>query len=126
MSLQYMMMEEQQIVKVNAGDYIVYTSQQACRFIIETLEPQAIDSYFNWNFFDEVLAQKEYFSDYVFEDTAADLLKKDPAQKEKLEKKKSEDKKFAESADAQLDFVYRNSSYFEKSYLRYPIFRIEK
>ena len=117
---------EQQIVKVNAGDYIVYTNQQACRFIIETLEPQAIDSYFNWNFFDEVLAQKEYFSDYVFEDTAADLLKKDPALKEKLEKKKSEDKKFGESADAQLDFVYRNSSYFEKSYLRYPIFRIEK
>jgi hypothetical protein len=117
---------EQQIVKVNAGDYIVYTNQQACRFIIETLEPQAIDSYFNWNFFDEVLAQKEYFSDYVFEDTAAELLKKDPALKEKLEKKKSEDKKFGESAAAQLDFIYRNSSYFEKSYLRYPIFRIEK
>ncbi len=117
---------EEQKIKVSAGDYIVYTNQAACRFIIETLEPQAIDSYFNWNFFDEVLAQKEYFSDYVFEDTAAELLRNNPNLKEKLEKKKVEDKNFAASAALQLDFVYRNSSYFEKSYLRYPVYRLEK
>lgn len=117
---------ETQKIKVAAGDYLVYANQQNIRFAIETLEPHAIDSYFNWNFFDATLGQKEYFSDYVFEDTAAELLKKDPALKAKLDKKKSEDSTFAKSAEAQLDFVYRNSSYFENSYLRYPIYRLEK
>lgn len=117
---------EEQSITVRKGDYIVYTDQKNCRFIIETLEPQAIDSYFNWNFFDAILSQKEYFSDYVFEDTAAELLKKDPILKERLEKRKKEDASFAKNSDAQLDFVYRNSSYFEKSYLRYPIYRLEK
>ncbi|MCF8283871.1 MAG: hypothetical protein K9I48_02725 [Sphingobacteriales bacterium] len=117
---------ETQNIKISAGDFLVYTDQQNVRFAIETLEPQAIDSYFNWNFFDATLAQKEYFSDYVFEDTAAELLKKDPALKAKLYKKKLEDAAFAKSAEAQLDFVYRNSSYFENSYLRYPIYRLEK
>lgn len=117
---------EIQNVKVNAGDFILYTNQQNVRFVMETLEPQAIDSYFNWNFFDATLGQKEYFSDYVFEDTAAELLRNNPELKSKLEKRKSEDPAFAKSADAQLDFVYRNSSYFENSYLRYPIYRLEK
>ncbi len=117
---------EIQNIKISAGDFIAYTDQQNVRFIIETLEPEAIDSYFNWNFFDAILGQKEYFSDYVFEDTAADLLKRNPELKAKLEKRKAEDAKFSKSAEAQLDFVYRNSSYFENSYLRYPIYRLEK
>jgi hypothetical protein len=117
---------ETQNIKISAGDFLVYTDQQNVRFAIETLEPHAIYSYFNWNFFDATLAQKEYFSDYVFEDTAAELLKKDPTLKAKLDKKKLEETAFAKSAEAQLDFVYRNSSYFENSYLRYPIYRLEK
>lgn len=114
-----------QNIKFMKGDYVVNTNQDACRFIIETLEPEAVDSYFNWNFFDEVLAQKEHFSDYVFEDTAVEILKNNPDLKNNLEKKKASDAKFAASANAQLEYVYKNSSYFEKSYLRYPVYRIE-
>ena len=29
-----------------------------CKFLFETLEPEAIDSYFNWNEFDGILGQK--------------------------------------------------------------------
>jgi hypothetical protein len=58
------------------GDYIIPTDQRAKRYIVETLEPQATDSYFNWNFFDGILNRKEGFSDYVFEDEAAELLKR--------------------------------------------------
>ena len=31
------------------------------RFIIETLEPALVDSYFNWGFFDGILQQKNGF-----------------------------------------------------------------
>jgi len=111
-------------VKFYEGDYIVYTNQALNRYIVETLEPQGVDSFFAWNFFDSVLGEKEYFSDYVFEDVAADLLKKDPELRKKLDKEKLDNPKMGNSAAAQLNFVYRNSPYFEKTYLRYPVGRL--
>jgi hypothetical protein len=111
-------------VKFYAGDYVVYTNQAINRYIVETLEPQGVDSFFSWNFFDSVLGEKEYFSDYVFEDIAATLLKKDPDLKKKLDDAKTKDPQLAGSAAAQLNFVYRNSPYFEKTYMRYPVGRL--
>ncbi|MGN6640315.1 MAG: M14 family zinc carboxypeptidase [Mucilaginibacter sp.] len=111
-------------VKFYAGDYVVYTNQALNRYIVETLEPQGVDSFFAWNFFDSVLGEKEGYSDYVFEDVAADLLKKDPDLRKKLDDAKAKDPEIANSARAQLNFVYHNSPYFEKTYLRYPIGRL--
>ena len=111
-------------VKCYAGDYVVYTNQALNRYIVETLEPQGVDSFFAWNFFDSMLGEKEGFSNYVFEDVAADLLKKDPELRKKLDDEKAKDPKLAASAQMQLTFVYHNSPYFEKTYLRYPVGRI--
>jgi Zinc carboxypeptidase len=107
-----------------AGDYVVYVNQPGNRYIVETLEPQATDSYFNWNFFDSILDMKEHFSAYVFEDTAAELLKNNPDLKSKLEARKSADPEFAKNGAAQLDFVYKNSDYYEKTHNRYPVARL--
>ncbi len=117
---------EPQRVQFYKGDWLIMVNQAANRFIVETLEPQGIDSFFAWNFFDSVLDQKEYFSDYIFEDTAADLLKKDPALRQKLTEKQTTDKAFAESADAQLAFIYRQTPYYEKTHNRYPVYRLER
>jgi hypothetical protein len=92
---------ESQRIQFYKGDYLIQTNQPANRYLIETLEPQAADSFFAWNFFDSVLDQKEYFSDYIFEDTAAELLKKDSALRQKLTEKRASDKAFAENANAQ-------------------------
>ncbi len=107
-----------------AGDYVVYTDQAINRYIVETLEPQGVDSFFAWNFFDSFLGQKEYYSDYVFEDIAFEYLKSHPELKRKLDDEKARQPKVAASARAQLDFIYRNSPFFEKSFLRYPIARL--
>ena len=115
-----------QDVQFHAGDYVVYVNQPNNRYIVETLEPQAIDSFFNWNFFDSILGQKEGYSSYVFEDTAAELLKKDPELKQKLETEKQKNPELAKSGRAQLDFVYKNSDYYEKTYNRYPIGRLKQ
>lgn len=109
----------------SAGDYLVPVKQEGVKYIIETLEPAALDSFFNWNFFDGILAQKEYYSAYIFEDTAAELLKKDKDLQQRFEAKKAADKKFADDGDAQLDWIYRNSPYFEQNTFRqYPVYRI--
>jgi len=115
-----------QDVQFYAGDYVVYVNQPNNRYIVETLEPQAIDSFFNWNFFDSILGQKEGYSSYVFEDTAAELLKKDPELKQKLETEKQKNPELAKSGRVQLDFVYKNSDYYEKTYNRYPIGRLKQ
>jgi hypothetical protein len=106
------------------GDIIIYLNQRANRFLMETLEPNAPDSYFSWNFFDAILGQKEGFSDYVFEDMAAEILKRDTALQNKLNEKRKNDSAFAKSAAAQLDFVYKHSNWYEKAHLRYPVYRI--
>ncbi|PST85187.1 hypothetical protein C7T94_03525 [Pedobacter yulinensis] len=111
-------------VQYYAGDYVVEMNQPGNRYLIETLEPQATDSFFNWNFFDAVLGQKEHYSAYVFEDTAARLLQDNPELRKKLDTRKAADPAFAQNAAAQLDFVYKNSDYYEKTHLRYPIGRL--
>ena len=113
-------------LKFYAGDYIVYVNQPQNRYIVETLEPQATDSFFNWNFFDSILDQKEHYSAYVFEDTATGLLKDNPELQKKLDQKKSADAEFAKNPRAQLEFVYKNSNYYESTHLRYPIARLQK
>lgn len=117
--------KERQIWKYYVGDWWIPTDQDARRFIVNTLEPEAPDAYFAWNFFDGILMQKEYFSDYVFEDLAAEYLRNDPALQEELDRKKLMEPGFRENARAQLDFIYRNSPNFENTYRRYPVSRIE-
>lgn len=106
------------------GDYIFNTNQKGVKFLLETLEPEAIDSYFNWNFFDTMLQQKEGYSEYVFEDLANEYLNKNPELRAKLEQKKKEDKAFSENPEAQLDWVHKNSIYYEKAHLQYPVYRV--
>ncbi len=106
------------------GDYLVKTNQDGVRYIIETLEPSAPDSFFNWNYFDTVLQQKEGFSPYVWEDIAETFLTENPEIKTQFEKKKIEDPSFSANWYAQLDWIHKQSPYYEISHLRYPIIRM--
>lgn len=115
-----------QTIGFKQGDFIVNVNQLAFRYLLETLEPEAVDSFFNWNFFDTVLQQKEGFSAYVFEDEAKELLEKNPEWKTELEQLKTNNKEFAESASQQLRWIYKKSNHYEKAHLRYPIFRIAR
>ncbi len=111
-------------INFRKGDFYIPLNQPANRFLIETLEPNAEDSYFAWNFFDGILGQKEGFSSYVFEETATEYLKLNPELKTKLEERKTIDSAFAKSAAAQLNFVFQNSDYYEPAHLQYPVFRV--
>jgi hypothetical protein len=113
-------------IAFHKGDCIFPTKQPGIKYLLETLEPETVDSFFNWNFFDTMLQQKEGYSDYVFEDLAAQLLRENPNLKAALENQKSEDAKFAASPEAQLDWIYKNSIYYEKAHLQYPVYRIMK
>lgn len=106
------------------GDWYIPMNQVANRFIIETLEPEAEDSYFVWNFFDPILGQKEGYSDYAFEDIAADYLLQKPAVQEMLKERIKADSTFAKNKNAQLNFVYQHSPWMEPQFMQYPIYRV--
>jgi hypothetical protein len=107
------------------GDYIVKTNQKAMRYLLETLEPTAPDSFFNWNFFDTILQQKEGFSPYVWEDKAQQFLKAHPKLRIEYNIKVSYDEDFANNWYAQLDWIHKKSKNYEKAHLQYPVYRIK-
>lgn len=114
-----------QNIKFRKGDFYIPMNQIANRFLIETLEPVAPDSYFAWNFFDAILGQKEGYSAYAFEDIAAEYLKTNSELKNKLNQRRTTDSVFAKNARAQLNFVYENSPWLEPDFLRYPVYRVK-
>lgn len=106
------------------GDYIIYTQQEAIRYLLETLEPQANDSFFSWNFFDSILQQKEGFSPYVWEDKALELLNNNSKLKADFDLRKKEIPEFNNNWYAQLDWLFKQSEHYENAHLQYPIYRL--
>ena len=109
-----------------AGDYLLVLAAQgpARRYAVEVLEPQGPDSFFAWGAFDSILQQKEHFSDYVFEDVAAEILRQQPALRAELTGRQKADPAFAADASAQLEWVYQRSVYHEAGHNRYPVRRL--
>ena len=110
------------LVKFKKGDILIPTKQKNKRFIISVLESRTPDSYFAWNFFDSYLQQKEYFSPYVFEDKALEILQSNASLKSEFEKKKMQDEDFRNSSWKQLYFIYQRSPYYEPSHNVLPVF----
>ncbi|MBB3125078.1 hypothetical protein FHS04_002610 [Mesoflavibacter sabulilitoris] len=108
------------------GDLLVETNQYGMRYLIETLEPSAPDSFFNWNFFDTILQQKEGFSPYVWEDKALEFLNQNPEIKRQFDSIKSKNESFANNWYTQLDWIHKHSPNYENAHLQYPIYRILK
>lgn len=111
-------------VLIPQDSYKISTAQPGVRYLLETLEPTAVDSFFNWNFFDSVLQQKEGFSPYVWEDLALEFLNENPEIKAEFEAKKESDPAFAANWYAQLDWIHKKSPNYEAAHLRYPIYRM--
>ena len=115
---------KQESITLSKGDYLVSSAQDGIRYLLETLEPEAVDSFFNWNFFDTILQQKEGFSPYVWEDKAKELLENNPLLKIEFETKKKLEPPFASNWYAQLDWLHKKSPNYERNHLRYPIIRV--
>jgi hypothetical protein len=107
-----------------AGDYLIDVSQQTNQYVFEVLEAKSEASFFRWNFFDTYLQQKEWFSNYVFEEKAIAFLAQNPEIKAAFEQKRADDEGFAKDHFAQLYWIYRQTPYYEKEHMRIPVFRV--
>jgi hypothetical protein len=106
--------------KAKSGDFLIPTGTSNDYFLMSVLEPDAMDSYFTWNFFDEILGRKEYFSPYVFEEKAIEILDRNPELKKEYNSKIKDFKSRWEA----LDYIYRHSNMYEQTHNLHPVFRI--
>jgi len=51
-------------------------------------------------------------------------LKENPQLKAELESKKQSDAVFAKNPEAQLEWIYTHSVYYEKAHMQYPVYRV--
>lgn len=108
-----------------AGDFWVPSQQAGIRYILEVLEPRAMDSFFNWNFFDSYLQQKEHFSAYVFEEKAKQILASDAALRKAFEEEKQKHPEWKDQGYLALEWIYRHSNHYEESHMNIPVYRLE-
>ncbi|MBA2736519.1 MAG: peptidase M14, partial [Pyrinomonadaceae bacterium] len=102
---------------------LIPMNQAAANVAIHLLEPNSTDSFAAWGFFNAIFEQKEYFSDYIMEKVAAEMLTKDANLKREFEEK-LKDEKFAKSPRARLNFFYERSPYSDKRIGIYPVGRV--
>ena len=108
-----------------AGDYLVHLNQANARYAVETLEPQGHDSFFRWGFFNSVLEKKEAFSNYVFEDTALELLSDELELSARFAQWKAQNPALLSDQKAVLGFIYAHGKRFEEpEWMRYPVVRL--
>ncbi len=107
-----------------AGSIVVPMNQRAARVAFNILEPDAPDSAASWGFFDTVFEEKEYFSGYVMEPIARQMLERDPKLSAEFDERLKSDAKFAASATERLRFFYRRSPYADSHKDLYPVVRV--
>ena len=118
--------KEKQRIQFFKGDFLISTNQRGKRYLVTVLEPTGGDSFFAWNFFDSVLQQKEWFSDYVFEEKAEEILKNNAEIKKEFDAKLASDADFKASHWNQLYWIYKRSDYYEPSAFRYPVYQLKR
>lgn len=113
-------------VNIWEGDYLIPMDQPANRYIVEMLEPEALDSFFRWNFFDPILEQREYYSSYGFEENALRYLNENPEFRKQWEEAIKNDTAMAKNHRAQLGYIYDNTEWADNVTKKYPVLRVNE
>jgi hypothetical protein len=108
------------------GALFVPLAQARSRIVVALLEPQAPDSLAAWGEFNGVFEQKEYMEDYVAEDVARDLLKRDPKLAEEFQRKLATEPDFAKDPAARLEFFARRHASWDERFNLYPVLRTDR
>jgi hypothetical protein len=117
--------QREMTMTLQPGDWYVPLDQDKARYAVETLEPQGHDSFFRWGFFNSVLEKKEAYSDYVFEDLAAQMLDEEPALRAAFEAWKRDYPDLLTQQDKVLDFIFENGQrHVEPEWRRYPVVKV--
>lgn len=107
-----------------AGSYWLPLDQPGAKVAVHLLEPMAPDSFFSWGYLSRSMESKEWFSTFVMEPMAAEMLDADPALLAEFNARLVDDEAFRGDPRARLDFFYRRTEHADPDWRLLPIARV--
>ncbi len=104
-----------------ANSVEIKTDQPLGNLAVALLDPRAPDSFFSWGFFNQIFQRTEYIESYAVIPLAKKLFNETPALKKEFEIKKKTDKQFSVDPNAQMQWIYSHSEFYDQEYLKYPV-----
>ncbi|MHA7130625.1 M14 family metallopeptidase [Algoriphagus namhaensis] len=115
--------EEYRAVQMPAGSIRMATDQALGELVVILAEPESVDSFFQWGYFNSVLSQTEYMERYIMEPLIAKMLTEDASLKAEFEAKKTAEPDFAKNPRAIYQWFYAKTPYFDQNWKVIPVGR---
>ncbi|MEB2773883.1 M14 family metallopeptidase [Algoriphagus sp. D3-2-R+10] len=115
--------KEYRKVILNPGTVRVKTDQALGELLVVLMEPESVDSFFQWGYFHSILSQTEYMETYIMEPLIAKMLSDDPDLKKRFEEEKSSNPDFAKSPRQIYRWFYEQTPYLDQNWKVIPISR---
>lgn len=108
---------------LNPGSVRVKTDQPLGELAVILLEPESVDSFFQWGYFNTIFTQTEYMETYIMEPLIAKMLSEDSELNKRFEDKKAAEPDFAKSPRAIYQWFYAQTPYFDQNWKVIPVGR---
>jgi len=115
--------KENSTVMLNPGSVRVKTDQPLGELLVILMEPESVDSFFQWGYFHSILSQTEYMETYIMEPMIAKMLSEDTDLKKRFEAKKTSNPEFSKSPRAIYSWFYEQTPYFDQNWKVIPVGR---
>lgn len=101
--------------------YKVSTAQANGKLAVHLLQPEAVDSFFSWGFFNSIFQRTEYSENYALLPFIEKLMNEDKQLAMAYEQKIANDPAFAKNTKLRLEWLYSQTPFYDGGYLKYPV-----
>ncbi len=115
--------KESRSINLPAGSIRIKTDQPLGELAMILLEPESVDSFFQWGYFNSIFTQTEYMETYIMEPMLKKMLSDDADLKKRFEEKKVAEPDFAKSPRAIYQWFYAQTPYFDQNWKVIPVGR---
>jgi hypothetical protein len=112
--------------EVPAGSLFIPIAQPRARLIVFLFEPECVESFLSWGFFNAAFEIKEYVEPYVAEEIARDMLARDPALRAEFESVLKSHPEIAKDPEKRLEFFYRRHPSWDERFALYPVLKTDR
>lgn len=108
-------------VNYPAGSIRISTDQPLGELVAILMEPESVDSYFQWGYFHSILSQTEYMETYIMEPLISKMLSEDADLKIRFDEKMKAEPDFAKSPRSIYRWFYEQTPYFDQQWKVIPV-----
>jgi hypothetical protein len=109
-----------------AGSLFIPIAQPKARLVVFLFEPECVESFLSWGFFNAAFEKKEYLEPYVAEEVARKMLAKNPGLGEEFRAMLREHPEFAGSPEKRLEFFTRRHPSWDDRFALYPVLKTDR